>query len=81
MCSGPNIVVHKRYMRCWDRSTDELLLKIKDNGIDMDSAVPVVYIPLHEGTAPFIDMPLDFILPVRRIPTFQYSQQSFHPVR
>ena len=30
----------------------------------MDSAVPVVYIPLHEGTAPFIDMPLDFILPV-----------------
>ena len=35
--------------------------KMKDNGIDMDSAVPVVYIPLHEGTAPFIDMPLDFI--------------------
>ena len=27
----------------------------------MDSAVPVVYIPLHEGTAPFIDMPSDFI--------------------
>ena len=61
--------------------TDELLLKIKDNGIDMDSAVPVVYIPLHEGTAPFIDMPLDFILPVRRILMFQYLQQSFHPVR
>ena len=34
---------------------------MKDNGIDMDSAVPVVYILLHEGTAPFIDMPLDFI--------------------
>ena len=27
----------------------------------MDSAVPVVYISLHKGTAPFIDMPLDFI--------------------
>ena len=61
--------------------TDELLLKIKDNGVDMDSAVPVVYIPLHEGTAPFIDMPVDFILPVRRIPGFQYLPQSFHLVR
>jgi hypothetical protein len=26
-----------------DLVLDELLLKIKDNGIDMDSAVPVVY--------------------------------------
>lgn len=34
---------------------------MKDNGIDMDSAAPVVYKLLHEGTAPFIDMPLDFI--------------------
>ena len=44
-----------------DLLLDELLLKIKDNGIDMDSAVPVVYIPLHELSPPFIDMPSDFI--------------------
>ena len=34
---------------------------MKDNGTDMDSAAPVVYKLLHKGTAPFIDMPLDFI--------------------
>lgn len=34
---------------------------MKDNGIDMDCAAPIVYILLHKGTAPFIDMPLDFI--------------------
>ena len=27
----------------------------------MDSAVPVVYMSLHDGTAPFIDMPSDFL--------------------
>ncbi|MBO5946611.1 MAG: hypothetical protein J6Q44_00515, partial [Alphaproteobacteria bacterium] len=31
------------------------------NDIDVRSAVPVVYIPLHEETIPPADMPLDFM--------------------
>ena len=38
----------------------------------MDSAVPVVYMSLHEGTAPFIDMPLDFI--ENKLEWFRYKQ-------
>ena len=57
------------------------LLKIKDNGIDKVNGGIVVYMTLHEIPPFALDMPLDFILPVLRILTFPYLQQSFHPVR
>ncbi len=38
-----------------------LQTNFKDNGIDTRGGVPVVYIRVHEGTPPRVDMPLDLI--------------------
>ena len=57
------------------------LLKIKDNGIDKRVENGVVYRRYMSHFQSALDMPLDFILHVRRIPGFQYSPQSFHLVR
>ena len=55
--------------------------KIKDNGIDTGETDNEVYLMLHELLVPPADMPLDFILPVRRILTFQYLRRFFRLVR
>ena len=47
------------------------LLKIKDNGIDKRVENGVVYRRYMSHFQSALDMPLDFILHVRRIPGFQ----------